>query len=171
MDGLFSLIWVIFIVVTLVNAANGKNKKKQGQKQNPVPPLTAKPIAEQAKPADFRDIQKRFTEMAKPKAEQTRMPLETAKPAQPAPVAAPRVHTHLAPDCDQDGPSGSMDFISTEGFDPCHDDDLPSRSEPRPSFPIMREQPGLTLEWTSDALVKSVIMQEVLTRPCQRKRR
>ncbi|MCH5288142.1 MAG: hypothetical protein J1E43_12070 [Christensenellaceae bacterium] len=171
MDGLFSLIWVIFIVVTLVNAASGKNKKKQTEKQNPVPPLTAKPITEPAKPADFSEIQKRFAEMTKTKTEQTRMPPKTKRPAQPATVAAPRVHTHLAPDCDRDDPTGSMDFISTEGIDPCHDGDLPSRSEPRPSFPVVREQPGLALDWTSDALVKSVIMQEVLTRPCQRRRR
>ena len=165
MDGLFGIIWVLFIAITLSNALSGKNKKAQKKKQTSIPPVTAKPVTQQPAPAKAeepirRPIEKLFTEPA---------PAETAVPAQPVP-AAPRVHTHLAPDCDIDGPSGSMDYVSTEGVDPCHDDDLPSRAAPRPGFTAPREQPGLALEWTGDALVKSVIMQEVLTRPCQRRR-
>ena len=171
MDGLFGLIWVVFIVVALVNSSKKKNQKKQSA----VPPLTAQPIntnagpvMQQPRPATVRDAEKWLN--APVTFEQTTaMPVQPPKPA-PA-VAAPRVHTHLAPDCDRDDPSGSMDFISTEGVDPCHDDDLPGRQTPRPAVPVLREQPGLTLEWTGDALVKSVIMQEVLTRPCQRRRR
>ena len=126
-----------------------------------MPPFTAQPMAEQARPR---------TPVEPPKA--TAQPPKPRQAMQPAPaVATPRVHTHLSLDCDKDDPSGSMDFISTEGIDPCHDDDLPSRPAPRPAVPVLREQPGLTLDWTSDALVKSVIMQEVLTRPCQRRRR
>ena len=168
MDGLFGLIWVVFIVVTLTNAITGKNKKNQ-KRSTSIPPVTAKPII---KPAEKKSFQDWFDDMAAS---------QTASPAapQPQPVAAeakpapmePRVHTHLSMDCDIDEPSGSMDFTSTEGMDPCHDDEMPSRSMPRPSFPAMQEQPGLALEWNSDALVRSVIMQEVLTRPCQRKRR
>lgn len=169
MDGLFSLIWVVFIVVALVNTVSGKNRKKT--RSSAVPPLTAQPmntpaqpVTQQPRPSTIREIEKWFNEP--PKAEPANV-----KPTPAPAVAAPRVHTHLAPDCDRDDPSGSMEFVSTEGVDPCHDDDLPSRLSPRPGFPMMREQPGLTLEWTGDALVKSVIMQEVLTRPCQRRRR
>ena len=172
MSDLFGLIWVVFIVVALVNSGKKKNPKKQSG----IPPLTAQPVAQQRQPRTVREREEEYTRRAQtatatpaPRQEQTRMPLEAMQPART--VAEPRVHTHLAPDCDQDGLSGSMDFISTEGVDPCHDDELPGRQAPRPTFPMMQERPGLALEWTGDALVKSVIMQEVLTRPCQRRRR
>ena len=183
MDGLFSLIWVIFIVVAITNSITGKNKKKQ-QKRTGVPPFTAQPTArpaEQARPVDFRQFRElvaqeiQSAQQAQPKpaqAEQARMNAESMTPrVNSQSVAAPQVHPHLSLDCDLDGPSGSMDYISTEGVDPCHDEELPGRTTPRPSMPVMREQPGLALEWTSDALVRSVIMQEVLTRPSQRQRR
>lgn len=183
MDGLFSLIWVIFIVVAISNSAKKKNKKNQ-QKRSGVPPFTAQPVAspaEPAKPVDFRQMRDMIAQeaqnarQAQPKPapiEQARMNAGDRTPPQSAqPVAAPQVHSHLALECDLDGPSGSMDFISTEGYDPCHDDELPDRSVPRPGVPMMEERPGLALEWTGDALVRSVIMQEVLTRPCQRQRR
>ena len=151
MSDFFSVIWAVFIVIAIVSSV-----KKKGQKrQSAVPPLTAQPINTNARPV-------------------TQQPLQpmAAQPPKPAPtVAAPRVHTHLAPDCDRDEPSGSMDFVSTEGVDPCHDDALPDRHEPRPIDAVAQEKPGLTLNWTGDALVRSVIMQEVLTRPCQRRRR
>ena len=171
MSDLFSVIWAVFVVIAIVSSVKKKNQKRQSA----VPPLTAQPVnrsarsaTRQPQPIVTSDAGKWLSEPAKFEQVST-MPAQPPKPA-PA-VAAPRVHTHLAPDCDMDEPSGSMDFISTEGVDPCHDDDLPDRQEPRPIFQNTREQPGLTLEWTSDALVRSVIMQEVLTRPCQRRRR
>ena len=184
MDGLFSLIWVIFIVVAITNSVKSKDKKKQ-QKRGGVPPFTAQPVAkpaEHAKPVDFRQVRDMIAQemqnarqapSAPAHPEQARTDTDAITPARNASQtgATPRVHPHLSMDCDFDGPSGSMDFTSTEGADPCHDDDLPSRSSPRPSIPVMQEQPGLTLEWTGDALVRSVIMQEVLTRPSQRRRK
>ena len=174
MDGLFSLIWVVFIVVTLTNALTGKNKKNKS-KPSGIPPVTAKPITKPLQERSFQDWMNDMTaeqtkQPAPTQPQQIRMELEAAPAPQSMP-AAPRVHTHLSPDCDEDEPSGSMDFASTEGLDPCHDEELPDRRAPRPSFPAMQEQPGLALEWNGDALVRSVIMQEVLTRPCQRKRR
>ena len=161
MDGLFSLIWVAFIVIAIVNSSN---KKKQKQQKRPVMPTVPNP----AEHIPLEQFEKVLTESMPPKpAEPMLPPAPVRKPA----VATPRVHTHLAPDCDIDGPSGSMDFTSTEGVDPCHDDDLPSRRAPRPGIPVPQEQPGLALEWTGDALVRSVIMQEILTRPSQRQRR
>ena len=166
MDGLFGLIWVVFIVVTLTNALTGKNKNKKNQRKSTgFPPVAAKPVT---KPAEAKSFQDWFEDLTAAQAKPQEAP--KAPEAKPAPIE-PRVHVHLAPDCDIDEPSGSMAFTSTEGSDPCHDDALPDRRVSRPSFPVQQEQPGLALEWNSDALVRSVIMQEVLTRPCQRKRR
>ena len=83
----------------------------------------------------------------------------------------PTVHTHLQPDCDtHDAPtSGSLNVVSPEGKDPCHQEQLPQRrqsvAEAAPA-----EQPGLTLDWNGEAMVKAFVMQEVLTRPCDRRR-
>ena len=171
MNGLFGLIWVAFIVVTLVNSINNKNNKGQPKRQGSIPPITAKPVSQPAKPAEARSFQDWMNDVSAAQPAPIReeqMRIEDTLPPQPI---APRVHTHLSMDCDRDDPSGSMDFISTEGVDPCHDDDLPARNAPRPSYPAMQEHSGLALEWNGDALVRSVIMQEVLTRPCQRRRR
>lgn len=168
MDGLFGIIWVVFIVITLTNAISGKNNKNQKKRNSGVPPVTAKPIT---KPLEKKSFQDWFDDMNASQAKQPEPQRTSPVPEAPFAPIEPRVHTHLSMDCDLDEPSGSMDFVSTEGVDPCHDDELPSRGAPRSGAPAVQEQPGLALEWNSDALVRSVIMQEVLTRPCQRKRR
>ena len=168
MDGLFSIIWVAIMVVAIVNSVNKKGKK--APKRTSSSPFNM-PSIEQ-----LEDLLTQQMGTSAPAAQPKPAPAKPAQVKPPRPVtqpavATPQVHTHLAPDCDIDAPSGSMDFISTEGVDPCHDEDLPSRAAPRPSFPVAQEQPGLALEWTGDALVRSVIMQEILTRPSQRQRR
>ena len=42
---------------------------------------------------------------------------------------------------------------------------------PEPITPPVTEKPGLTLEWNGESMVKAFIMQEVLTRPCERRGR
>ncbi len=99
-------------------------------------------------------------------------PLRT--PVQPqvvasAPAMAPQVHTHYQPDCDtHDAPSGSLSVTSTEGKDPCHEAQLThARSFQEPA----QEEPGMTFDWSGENMVKAFVMQEVLTRPCQRQAR
>ena len=41
---------------------------------------------------------------------------------------------------------------------------------PHTLYVLPVEKPGLQLEWTGENMVKAFIMQEVLTRPCQRRR-
>lgn len=83
----------------------------------------------------------------------------------PGQVIMPTVHTHLQPDCETHDAPGSLDFTSTEGKDPCHEAQLTHERTDVRSAP---EAPGLTLEWSGENMVKAFIMQEVLTRPCQR---
>ncbi len=86
----------------------------------------------------------------------------------PGQVIVPTVHTHVEPDCDTHDAPGSLGETSSEGKDPCHEEQLThvrTIEEPAP------EQGGLTFSWSGDNMVKAVIMQEVLTRPCQRRAR
>ena len=115
-------------------------------------------------------------------------PTQATWPAQPAPAAQPApmttmlpprqegstrpasvsVHAHLEPDCETHDIAGSLGVTSSEGKDPCHEEQL----EHRRILPADDEpKPGITFDWSGDAMVKAFVMQEVLTRPCQRNSR
>ena len=157
MEDLAGIIPVIIIaVISIISKANAKNKKAQEQ-QRPQPGYTA------PKPATANPY-------TPPQARPTPPPAPAARPAAAPPVAQPTVHTHLDPDCEvHDAPtSGSLNVRSTEGKDPCHEDQLPPQ-RPAVQAPAA-EKPSLTLDWSGDAMVRAFVMQEVLTRPCDRRR-
>ena len=83
-------------------------------------------------------------------------------------VAQPQVHTHLAPDCETHDKTGSLNFVSSEGKDPCHEDQL---THPRTDPELAAATSGISFDWSGETLVKAFIMQEVLTRPAQRRAR
>ena len=85
----------------------------------------------------------------------------------PGQLATPTVHPHLQPDCATHDVPGSLGVTSMEGKDPCHEDELTlERTVATPAKP----EGGLQLEWSGENMVKAFIMQEVLTRPAQRRR-
>ena len=86
-------------------------------------------------------------------------------------VIQPKVHTHLAPDCKVHDRVGSLKVTSMEGKDPCHAQQLAPAQQPRPVVQETQEKPGLQLDWSGENMVKAFVMQEVLTRPCERRRR
>lgn len=118
---------------------------------------------------------------ARIEAAQQKMKAQAApyRPAQPsvtvsAPYAAPSgqvitptVHPHVQPDCETHDIPGSLGFVSTEGKDPCHE---PMLTHDRTAEPAAAQQPALTFDWSGDSMVKAVVMQEILTRPAQRRR-
>lgn len=87
------------------------------------------------------------------------------------PDIAPRVapHVHVTPHR-PDMFAGSMDAETQEGEDPCHEEQLNPVEGTRLMAPIQQEEPGLSLEWTGESMVKAFVMQEVLQRPCDRRR-
>lgn len=85
----------------------------------------------------------------------------------PGQVMAPMVHPHVQPDCDTHDAPGSLGVTSLEGKDPCHEDQLTYAH--RSEEDVASEQGGLTFDWTGSNMVKAVVMQEVLTRPAQRR--
>lgn len=161
------LFWVL-IVVGLIVRAVGNSRKKKEQQQAKRQRQTMEEIFGQdaAKPAGVQ----RTAPKPVPRPAEMLPPLRQ-EPAREA--VAPRVHVHTAPACPVDDDTGSLHYHSTEGVDPCHEEQLPSMHAPRPEpiTPNVTEKPGLALEWTGESMVKAFIMQEVLTRPCERRGR
>ena len=86
----------------------------------------------------------------------------------PGQVVAPTVHPHLEPDCAPHDAPGSLGVTTLEGKDPCHEEQL---THPRTADESAPDTSGLTFDWSGENLVKAFVMQEVLTRPCQRQAR
>lgn len=161
MEDLGGLIVVIVGILIAIANGNAKNKKKKQsaaastqtvyQPAIPVQPQTAAPVS-----------------MASMLPPQPAAPITPVAPAARVAPAQPLVHEHLEPDCDTHDQAGSLGVTSMEGKDPCHKEQL---THSRPVDAAETVQPGLTLEWTGDAMVKAFVMQEVLTRPCDRRPR
>ncbi|MDD6050682.1 MAG: hypothetical protein PUC00_05360 [Clostridiales bacterium] len=86
----------------------------------------------------------------------------------PGQVIAPTVHPHVEPDCDTHDMPGSLGETSEEGKDPCHDEQL---IHPRQAVEVPAEETAQPFQWSGSNMMKAVIMQEVLNRPCQRRAR
>lgn len=162
-----SLIVIVFSLIAMVN----KNKKKQQKTQE------RRPVSIGMEPNA-------------PKAVTT-----PAAPAQPATMLPPRpeakkaeavrmsIDDFLAQPSDKNGSmEGKTDHsahVSCEGHDPCHEEQLrpavrPSRAAPAAAgttVAFREEEPALSLNFSGDELVRAFVMQEVLTRPCERVRR
>ena len=61
---------------------------------------------------------------------------------------------------------GSLNAVTGEGFDPCHDEQLSSLSsaERETVSAPGEEAPGLQLGWTGSDVVRGFVMSEILTR-------
>ncbi len=154
------LIPVLFIIIGAIASIVSSAKKEKEKK-----------ATEAHRQAAARARADAARKQAAQQAEKSRAPIQpSVAPAMafsdiPGQVIAPTVHTHVRPDCDVHDVPGSLGVTSTEGKDPCHEEQLTSvRTFMEPA----QEQSGLSLEWTGENLVKAFVMQEVLTRPCQR---
>lgn len=125
---------------------------------------------------------KRIANAAKqsvPAQEESPRPVHPYTPAKPAFVPAssfgdvpgqvimPMVHPHVAPDCAAHDAPGSLGETSMEGKDPCHEAEL---TLARTMDAAPQPEGGLTFDWFGENMVKAFVMQEVLTRPAQRRR-
>ena len=60
---------------------------------------------------------------------------------------------------------GSMNTVTGEGYDPCHEDQLSSLDRPEPmAEPVPAAVPGLRLNWTGDEIVRGIVISEILKR-------
>ena len=90
-------------------------------------------------------------------------------PAQPE--VSPARHTVLQPSItftehDDSVYQGSLNAVTGEGFDPCHDEQLSplSAAERETVSAPGEEAPGLQLGWTGSDVVRGFVMSEILNR-------
>ena len=162
-ESLAGFLPIIFIAIVGTIAKKAANTSKAQQAAHQQQAMRQQAM-NQARPSAMQSAP-----VARPAQPTAPASMASMLPQQPA-SAQPTVHTHLAPDCEtHDAPTnGSLGFTSTEGKDPCHEDQLIQQRDPLVASETAR--PALTLDWNGDALVKAFVMQEVLTRPCDRRR-
>ena len=62
---------------------------------------------------------------------------------------------------------GSMNAVTGEGYDPCHEEQLQSLSDaeqPAESQPSPHAAGGIPLRWTGNDVVRGIVMSEILKR-------
>lgn len=153
MEELLPFVFVVIALISSITSAKQKAAKKAAAHPFGASPVKPKPAAPK-QPHPYAP--------ARP----TVAPAISASDV-PGQVIVPTVHAHVEPDCDTHDAPGSLGVTSGEGKDPCHEEQLTHArtfEEPAP------EQGGLVFNWSGDHMMKAVIMQEVLTRPCQRRR-
>jgi len=153
MEDIFEVLMAVIVIAAggIISAMQKRRKAESKSFQSSTPhPYAAseqeKPAAPASKPAPFPDH----------------------KPLERQPLA-PTVHVHLEPDCEIHDQPGSLGAVSDEGKDPCHEEQL-NAAPAAASVSAAPARPGLKLEWTGDSMVKAFVMQEILARPCQRRR-
>lgn len=155
MDELLSWIFIVITFFSIINSI-GKKAKKQQAKRGPETQRIDRPQVQRTQKQTVKPVQKPAASM---------LPDQPAahQPLQPTPIA-PSVHvTHHTDDIF----TGSMAMQSTEGYDPCHDDDLGELINPCELAPTEDTAPTtspLSLDWTGSSLVKAMVMNEILTR-------
>lgn len=178
---------VALIIIAIAAAVAQKQNRKKTQSRRTVSMDAYASGAQKAREKAASDMKHR--QEYRQKLEERRDELRAQKrqgeaPHEPHPMVAPTVDSQAGPTVQlrmhvtphtEDMFAGSMNANTGEGDDPCHEDDLtpavnPCELSPRAVQPAPATS-GLNLTWTGDAMVKAVVMQEILTRPCQRARR
>ena len=60
---------------------------------------------------------------------------------------------------------GSLNAVTGEGYDPCHEEQLsPLNAAELSDNPPVQGEPGLTLSWTGSDIVRGFVMSEILNR-------
>lgn len=97
---------------------------------------------------------------------------EPVKPAAPA-VSAPEppvLESRLRPtisvtEHDDSIYQGSLNAVTGEGYDPCHDEQMAPLTMAESAVPAPTEEiPGLRLNWTANEIVRGLVMSEILTK-------
>lgn len=163
MEDLFSAIIVIIGIVASIASSAKKSKERKIALEKHQAAAAERMAAGQRKLQDAAKAPHPYA----PSAVQPLMPPQSVADI-PGRVIVPTVHAHVQPDCDTHDAPGSLGVTSPEGKDPCHEEQM----TPRMAFtePI-QEEGGLTFDWSGENMVKAFVMQEVLTRPAQRRAR
>ena len=96
-------------------------------------------------------------------------PADAAPAEAPAPEAsAPRMRemqpTIRVTDHDDSVYMGSMNAVTGEGYDPCHEEQLKPLTRAETIEPAPAAAPGLQLHWTGEEIVRGFVVSEILKR-------
>ena len=138
MAGTFLPLLVLFVIYAVIGSLNKAAKKSaQGQK-------TA-PRKGPAAPADA-----------------------AVKTPAPEVSAAPGIHelqpTVRVTEHDDTVYRGSLNAVTGEGYDPCHDEQLKPLTQAETFEPAPAAAPGLRLNWSGDEIVRGFVVSEILKR-------
>ncbi len=104
-------------------------------------------------------------------ARNAQQPANPPAAAQPAAQPAERLTTMTPavyePDHDDSVFTGSLGPVESEGYDPCHEEQLQNMElvcEPGKETPAPQVRSGLTLGWTGNDIVRGIVMSEILKR-------
>ena len=89
-----------------------------------------------------------------------------AKPA-PAPVPEPRLKPTVSVTRQDDSIyQGSLNAVTGEGYDPCHDEELGGLNAAKQSDAMapVGEEPALPFGWTGSDIVRGIVISEILNR-------
>lgn len=164
MEDFFGIVMVIIGIV----AAISKNKKKKVESIRKRAASTNHPTVEQTMAEWFNVPQTASPAQKQPAA--VEVPTPQMEPA-PRGTVQPRVKTTVAVKEKPSAVVGSLGVDSHEGLHPCDEHDEGPLQEPSAIMAASVEKPGIQLDWSGDNMVKALIMQEVLTRPQDRRRR
>ncbi len=158
-------VWLIILLIAAVVNINGKAKKKQQ-------------AAAKHREEETQEEHESVIQSAEPSLQPMKpdlMPMidkQDFPPKTKLKTAQPKVHVHTDDPCPVDGGlQGSLNYESSEGQDSCHEEMLHPIDRNRRSEPEQQHGSGLHLDFSPNALVQAVVMQEILTRPCDRRRR
>lgn len=187
MEDVMGFVVMIFFAIVASVVQNQNKKKKQSKR--PVSMDAYADTTQKAREKAVKDTKHRQEYRQKLEARRDELRAQQRQgeaPHEPHPMVAPTVDSShmniptvqermkVTPHT-EDMFAGSMNADTDEGEDPCHEDDLSPAVNPCELSPrAVQATPatsGLNLAWTGDAMVKAVVMQEILTRPCQRARR
>ena len=124
----------LIIIVIVINALKSAQKKKEAEEARRMPTAKAQQPKQSAPKVHSQSI----------------VPTPAPMPAHAhttVHAAKPKVHEHLAAECDLDA------------------------ELQRPEPPHEEVRSGLKLDFSPNAMVQAMVMQEVLTRPCERRKR
>lgn len=153
----------LIIIVIVINALKSAQKKKEAEAARRMPTAKVQQPKQSAPKVQSQPI------VPTPAPTPAPMPAHAHTTVH---AAQPKVHEHLAAECDLDAElQGSMGYDSPEGRDKCHEDELFPAHKKRPETPHEEVQSGLKLDFSPNAMVQAMVMQEVLTRPCERRKR
>lgn len=146
---------VIIVIVAIVWALSSVANRAKTMNQAKKPPSDAKANEQAAKPKAKQSI-------SAPKQNADRL-----RVAQPA--AYQTIQSRMVDPNRDEEYVGSLAAESTEGIDPCHDEEMQRAYAINRPYQTEASALGVAGMFGRDALVKAVVMSEILTRPSQRK--